>query len=158
MLHAVISLALIVAVLAVYSRVATHEFISLDDPIWITDNERVQQGLTFENIPWAFQVVLDGNWVPLTWLSHMAVVEVFGVNAGAHLLINVVLHALNSMLLFLVLAHMTRRIWPSASSTDCWAVLGRPSPSFDDGGVPVAVSNTALLYSLSPDSSPDFVA
>ena len=114
MLHAVISLALVAAVLAVYSRVATHEFISLDDPIWITDNERVQQGLTFENIPWAFRVVLDGNWVPLTWLSHMAVVEVFGVNAGAHLLINVVLHALNSMLLFLVLAHMTRRIWPSA--------------------------------------------
>ena len=113
-LHAAICLALIAVVLAVYSRVATHEFISLDDPLYITDSERVQQGLTLENIPWAFQVVLDGNWIPLTWLSHMAAVEVFGLNAGAHLLINVVLHALNSMLLFLVLAQMTRRTWPSA--------------------------------------------
>lgn len=112
--HAIICLALIAAVLAVYSRVATHEFISLDDPQWIADNERVQQGLTLENTAWAFQVFSDGNWIPLTWLSHMAAVDIFGLHPGAHLFLNVVLHSLNSMLLFLVLLHMTQRTWPSA--------------------------------------------
>ena len=109
-----ICLALTAAVLAVYGRVATHDFINYDDPLYITSNERVQEGLNLENIGWAFRATDEGNWIPLTWISHMAAFEVFGLNAGAHLLLNVLLHALSSVLLFLALGRMTGRIWPSA--------------------------------------------
>lgn len=113
-IQVVICLALTAAVFAVYGRVATHDFVNYDDPLYITGNANVQEGLTLENVKWAFQASDEGNWIPLTWISHMAAVEVFGLNAGAHLLLNVLLHALNSILLFLALGRMTGRIWPSA--------------------------------------------
>ena len=105
---------LVGVVLLVYGRVVTHEFIGYDDPLWITDNEMVQRGLSVEGIRWAFTTAEDGNWIPLTWLSHMALIESFGLSPGAHLLTNVFIHATTSGLLLLVLYSMTKRRWPSA--------------------------------------------
>ena len=83
------------ATLTVYWQVHTHEFINFDDPIYITENNYVKQGLTADGFHWAFS--LDDKqqtyWHPLTWLSHMLDVRIHGLAAGRHLLTNAVVSA-----------------------------------------------------------------
>jgi tetratricopeptide (TPR) repeat protein len=92
----------------------SHDFISYDDGIYITGNPHVRQGLTWENVGWAFSAGEAGNWHPLTWLSHMLDVQLFGLRAGWHHLASLVLHAANTLLLFLLLDRLTRAAWRSA--------------------------------------------
>ncbi len=106
--------ALAVAVFAVYWQVGDHAFIDFDDGAYVFENSRVQGGLTRPGIAWAFTTFHVANWHPLTWLSHMADVELFGPDAGWHHRVNVFFHCLNAILLFLVLADMTRAYWNSA--------------------------------------------
>jgi tetratricopeptide (TPR) repeat protein len=98
---------LAVAVMALYAPVASHEFLHWDDQLYVTDNPIVRQGLTWSGLRWAFEGFHVGNWHPLTWVSHMVDVELFGVEPGAHLLVNAFLHAVNTALLFTVLTRMT---------------------------------------------------
>ena len=109
-----ICLVLLLAVLAVYSQVATHAFINFDDPIYVTENSHVRSGLTWDGVAWAFTTFHDSNWFPITWLSHMLDVQLFGVDSGWHHLISVFLHALSTLLLFIILRRMTGARWPSA--------------------------------------------
>lgn len=106
-------LALAAATFAVYGRVAGHEFVSLDDGSYISANPQVSAGLTREGLVWAFTHFHSSNWHPLTWLSHMLDVQLFGLDAGKHHLVNVGLHALNACLCFAGLRRMTRAWWPS---------------------------------------------
>ena len=80
----------------------------------MTDQKSVMDGLTATGVIWAFSNTDASNWHPITWLSHMAAVEAFGLNAGGHHLVNLALHLANVVLLFLVLARLTRALWPSA--------------------------------------------
>lgn len=105
---------LIVAVIAVYGQVIGHHFINLDDDIYVYENPMVTAGLTTKGVAWAFTTFHAANWHPLTWLSHMLDAQVFGLNPGPHLAINVLLHILNSLLLFALLKRMTQRLWRSA--------------------------------------------
>jgi len=105
---------LTMAVGAVYWPVSSFEFLNFDDGGYVRDNWNVRPGLTAKGILWAFTTVHIGNWHPLTWLSHMADCQLFGLWAGGHHLVNVALHAANSVLVYLVLARMTSRPWPSA--------------------------------------------
>jgi tetratricopeptide (TPR) repeat protein len=100
-------LALVLAVLAAYWRVGDFDFLHFDDESYVTYNAVVQKGLTREGISWALTTFHATNWHPLTWFSHMADVEMFGMNAGWHHRVSVLLHAVNSVLLFLVLKGMT---------------------------------------------------
>jgi Tfp pilus assembly protein PilF len=106
--------ALAVATLAVYAQVISHQFISLDDDVYIRDNPMVTGGLTLKGIAWAFTTFYDSNWHPLTWLSHMVDSEIFGLNAGGPLLANVLIHVSNTLLLFLFLKRVTGASWRSA--------------------------------------------
>jgi len=101
--------------LAVYWQVIDHEFINYDDPLYITDNPYVQAGLSLETIEWSFNFTDKDQtyWHPLTWLSHILDCQLFGLNAGMHHLTNVILHVLNSVLLFLVFKRMTGALWKS---------------------------------------------
>jgi len=110
----VISCALVAAVLAVYLQVRTHDFLNFDDQKYVTDNEHVATGLTFANARWAMTALHASNWHPVTWISHMLDVQLFGVHAGPHLVVNVLLHAAASVLLFLLLNAMTHRPWRAA--------------------------------------------
>lgn len=112
MRHWIIS-SIIIATLAVYLQVANHDFIVFDDDQYVTDNPVVKQGITLEGIRWAFTSIHASNWHPLTWLSHMLDCELFGLHAGAHHLINVALHLLNTFLLFHILHRMTGALWSS---------------------------------------------
>jgi protein O-mannosyl-transferase len=112
----VIALMLAGVTLALYWPVLSHEFINYDDPDYVTENPRVRVGLTRAGLVWAF-TQLHGEytyWHPLTWLSHMLDCELFGLNAGAHHLENVVFHAANVVLLFVVLRQLTRATGRSA--------------------------------------------
>jgi tetratricopeptide (TPR) repeat protein len=105
---------LTIGTLAVFSSVRHHDFINYDDNLYVTENEHVLAGLTWQGVIWAFTATHAWNWHPLTWLSHMLDCELFGVGAGGHHLTNLLLHAANSVLLFLVLFMMTRALWRSA--------------------------------------------
>ena len=91
------------ATLAVYGQVAGHQFIVLDDQVYIQNNPMVTGGLTWKGIVWAFTTFYDSNWHPLAWIAHMADVQMFGLNAGRHLLVNALIHVANTWLLFLFL-------------------------------------------------------
>lgn len=105
---------LLLITLAVYARTLTHDFINLDDPDYVTENGLVRQGLTAAGIKWAFTTGHASNWHPITWLSHMADVELFGMHPWGHHLTNVLLHAVNTVLVFAVFFRMTRAGWRSA--------------------------------------------
>jgi protein O-mannosyl-transferase len=99
--------ALFILALAVFAQTANHQFIYFDDPLYVTENSHVKEGITVGNIIWAFSTFSASNWHPLTWMAHMVDVDLFGLNPGAHHLMNVLLHAINTIILFLVLSRLT---------------------------------------------------
>ncbi len=106
-------LALATLVCAFYYPVIHNGFIRYDDDKYITDKAPVKAGLTWATVEWAFTTYDEANWHPLTWLSHALDCELFGLNpAGPHCL-NVLLHAANSVLLFLLLQYATGFRWRS---------------------------------------------
>ena len=109
-----ICFALITFTLIIYWPVRSHDFVNYDDPDYVTENPIVQQGLTGESIAWAFKTGHSYNWHPVTWLSHLLDHELFGLKAGGHHFNNILFHAINSLLLFLILRRMTNAIWKSA--------------------------------------------
>ncbi len=93
---------------ALFAPALSHDFISFDDPVYVTSNVDVQKGVTWENIGWAFCSTAGGNyWHPLTWLSHILDCQLFGLKPWGHHLTSLLFHALNTALLFLVLNGMT---------------------------------------------------
>jgi len=108
----IIALALVIA--ALYGQVIGHQFIGYDDPEYVTDNPIVQKGLSWEGFLWAFTTFTLANWHPLTWLSHMLDVQLFGMNPGGHHLVSVLFHVLNTILVFWILRQTTGALWRSA--------------------------------------------
>ena len=97
-----------------YLPIVTHGFINYDDPDYILDNPHVKAGLTWPGIVWAFKSSsYAANWHPLTWISHMLDCQAFGLNPQGHHLMNVLFHAANSTLLFMLLYRMTGARWRS---------------------------------------------
>jgi protein O-mannosyl-transferase len=90
-----------------------NEFLNFDDPAYVTDNLHVKQGLTWESFKWVWTSGEAGNWHPLTWISHMVDVQFYGLNPMGHHATNVLLHALNTAMLFLLLRRMTGARWSS---------------------------------------------
>jgi tetratricopeptide (TPR) repeat protein len=106
----------------VYAGVGTHDFIGLDDPGYVRDNPHVLAGLTAAGVRWAFTTHLAANWHPITWLSHMLDVTIFGPTPGPPHLVNVAWHALDTVLLFLLLCQTTRAVGRSAFVAALFAV------------------------------------
>jgi protein O-mannosyl-transferase len=109
-----IALLLALVTLVVFLPVARNDFVNFDDGEYVYDNPMVENGLTLAGIKWAFTTGHAGNWHPLTWISHMLDCELFGLNAGAQHMVNVLFHAANAALLFMLLLRLTDRLWPSA--------------------------------------------
>ena len=114
------SAVLVALVLAVYWQVTDHQFLVCDDDTYVTQNPRVLQGLTWDGVRWAFQEPHAGNYHPLTWISHTADVELFGLDAGAHHLVSVVLHAATAVLLLVTLRTMTGFFWMATMLAYAW--------------------------------------
>jgi protein O-mannosyl-transferase len=119
---AAIAAALVGLVALVYGSVGSHEFVNFDDGEYVYENGQVLAGLTPSGIAWAFTTGYAANWHPLTWVSHMADVSLFGSAPGAHHLVNAALHAANAVLLFAALRALTGASWRSAAVAALFAV------------------------------------
>jgi len=109
-----IYLLLILTILVAYWQVKDFEFVGYDDGLYVTENSHVQAGLTCESIKWAFTTFHAGNWHPVTWLSHMLDIELYGLNPMGHHWTNLQIHIINTLLLFFILQYMTGALWQSA--------------------------------------------
>ena len=115
-------LALLLLTLAVYWPVCRYPFAGLDDDVVITHNPWVNGGLSLVGLRWAATTLAGTMWFPLTWISYMADVQFFGAGAGSHHLANLLIHATNSILLFLTLNALTGSRWKSAFVSAMFAV------------------------------------
>ncbi|HWB18819.1 MAG TPA: tetratricopeptide repeat protein [Phycisphaerales bacterium] len=118
-----ISISLCVLVLIVYGRTSSHEFVDYDDTQYVVQNPDVNHGITIAGLEYAFTDTRLANWHPLTFLSHMLDCQLFGLeHPGGHHLVNVLLHACNSVLVLLVLRLFTGSVWRSAFVAAIFAV------------------------------------
>jgi len=99
--------ALIVITWAVFGQTVGHEFVNFDDPIYVSENDHVRAGLSWQGVAWAFTHIHSHNWHPLTTISHMLDCQLFGLKPGAHHFVNVLLHSATAALLFFLLAQFT---------------------------------------------------
>jgi tetratricopeptide (TPR) repeat protein len=112
--NAIIFFLFSIAIFSIYLPVLHNGFIvNYDDHAYVTGNPSVREGLTYSGAIWAFTTVHSYNWHPLTWLSHMLDVQLFGLNAWGHHLINILFHIANSLLLFGILRKLTGALWRS---------------------------------------------
>src|SRR5689334_7216485 len=119
---AVALLALVVVNMFVFGAEGRFGYITLDDPLYVTSNPNIEAGLSWRNVAWAFTTGHAPYWHPLTWLSHMLDVQLFGVEAGPAHVVNVLFHIANTLLLFGWLWTTTRSRWRSAFVAAVFAV------------------------------------
>jgi tetratricopeptide (TPR) repeat protein len=112
-LSQVLCLLLVAATLVVYNRVNQNSFVNFDDDRYITENLHVRAGLGWETVRWAFSSFEQANWHPLTWISHALDCQLFRVNPVGHHYVNLLLHAINSVLLFVFVRSATGFTWRS---------------------------------------------
>jgi tetratricopeptide (TPR) repeat protein len=117
-----IALLLAAATFAVFFQVRQHEFVNYDDPAYIVDNPNLREGPSLEAVIRAFTTPHETNWIPLTWISLQIDYALYGADPAGYHLTNVALHALSSLLLFLVLSRMTGSRWRSAFVAAVFAV------------------------------------
>ena len=102
-----LSILLVVAAVFLYYPAHGHPFVNFDDNLYVSENAHVISGLRWETVKWAFTTFDQGNWHPLTWLSHAADCQFYGLDPAGHHDTNLVLHVLNVLLLFWVLQEAT---------------------------------------------------
>jgi tetratricopeptide (TPR) repeat protein len=118
------ALALAAGVIAIWGQTLSYDFVTFDDDQYVTDNPSVREGLSWAGVAYAFS---KGRYQeghpphPLTWLSHMLDVELFGLDAGGHHATNFALHAASAVLLFAALQALTGATWRSAAAAALWA-------------------------------------
>ncbi len=105
---------LVAATILAFLGVRTADFVTIDDPTYVSENLIVQRGLTAENVKWAFSTLYFNNYHPLVWLSYMAECQFFGLQPGAFHLVNLAIHLVNTLLLFMFLRRLTGELWASA--------------------------------------------
>jgi tetratricopeptide (TPR) repeat protein len=118
----IVVLMLIILTLGVYWPVQDYEFVNFDDNLYVADNYLTQSGLTYQGIIKTFTDVHTGHWHPLTILSHMLDWQLFGDNAGGHHWTSVIIHILNTILLFIFFRYVTGAIWKSAFLAALFAI------------------------------------
>jgi cytochrome c-type biogenesis protein CcmH/NrfG len=102
------------ATVLAYGNVIHNDFVSYDDVRYLFENNHVRSGLSVDGILWALTATYDGNWFPLTWISHMADMSMFGPSPLGHHLVSLGLHILNSLLLMWILVRTTGYLWRGA--------------------------------------------
>src|SRR5439155_3199000 len=99
-------LTLIAVPLAVFAAVCGHEFVDYDDTVNIYSNPHVQ-GLTWEHLRWMFtDTSYARRYMPLGWLSYALDYQLFGLNPQAFHVGNLLLHLINTVVLYFLLKHL----------------------------------------------------
>jgi len=117
-----IAVGLLLLTASVFWTVLDLPFINFDDPAYVTQNARVLEGLTWRSFVWSFGTMHSANWHPLTWLSHMMDVSLFGVAPPGHHAMNLLLHCANVFLLFMLFSRLTGAVWRSAFLAALFAI------------------------------------
>lgn len=117
-----ICVALALLVWIAFGQTIQYGFVNFDDDVYVYRNPHVTDGLTQSGARWAFTHVHSSNWHPLTWLSHMLDAQVYGLNPGGHHTTNLLIHAVTTILLFLLLWRMTGFVWRSAFVAAVFAI------------------------------------
>jgi tetratricopeptide (TPR) repeat protein len=122
-----VSLLLIVITLVAFWPVSHFEFVNYDDWTYVSKNPHLRDGLTWKGIQWAFATGVGANyhgefWIPVTYLSHLLTIELFGLDPAGHHVVNLGFHLLNTVLLFVLLRRMTGGLWPSACVAALFAI------------------------------------
>ena len=138
-----ICMLLIVVTLLVFEQVRNHEFVNLDDPLYVTENHHVKAGLSPKSFIQAFTDTPAGYWIPLTWLSLMLDFEFYGLEAGGYHLTNLLFHIANALLLFLLLKRMYSAPYSGCLPFGPTAIISNVQPSID----------ISLSFSLLPSAS-----
>ncbi len=118
-LLAILGIPLVTA--AIYAPTLGFGFLELDDDRYVTENAWVQRGLGVESLAWAATARVPSNWHPLTLVSYLVDVELWGLEPAAYHAENVAWHALNALLLLWGLRRLTGRFWPSALAVALFA-------------------------------------
>ncbi len=105
---------LMIATLSIYYPAIHFGFINFDDNGYVYENTYVSNGLNLTSIRWAFTTMEMGNWHPVTWLSYLLDSQLFGSGPAAFHVSNIIIHTLNTLLLFLLLCRLTNAIWENA--------------------------------------------
>jgi len=116
-----ICLLFVMITMAIYQQVYTHQFISLDDNLYVIENRYVQDGLSIENAEWAFTNLISGMWIPITWLSLMLDSTLFGTSPAGYHFTNLIIHLINITFLFFLLIKLTGDFWPSVFAASLFA-------------------------------------
>ena len=117
-----ISVGLALITFYAFDGALSSDFLSYDDPVYVTGNYRVMEGFTWANIVWAFEDTHTGNWYPLTWLSHMLDCQLYGLNPMGHHLTSIIIHVVNVLILFLLFWWLTGGLWQSAFAATLFAI------------------------------------
>lgn len=121
-LCAVLAVGITLCTLLVYQQVKDHDFLVWDDFEYVVENPHVRYGLSLENVIWAIKTPYASNWHPLTWMSHMLDCDLYGLNPAGHHLNNLLLHLMNTVLLFLLMIRMTSQPWQGAFVAAIFAI------------------------------------
>jgi len=111
-LRILLTLGLFIGVCFCFDPALRCDFVSYDDPSYVTRNEHVRTGFSLKNFRWALRTTEMGYWHPMAWLSHMLDVEIHGLEPQGHHLTSILIHGLNTSILFLLLTTATRSILP----------------------------------------------
>jgi protein O-mannosyl-transferase len=117
-----VCLGLIALTWLVFGQTLWHDFVNLDDHVYVSDNPLITRGLTLDGVINAFVHTHARNWHPLTTLSHMLDCQLFGLKPGGHHFTNVLVHSIAVVLLFLLLKQMTSAFWQSAFVAALFAI------------------------------------
>ena len=120
---------LVLVALALYWPATGHDFINYDDDVYVLDNPHVTSGLTWANARWALGSGYATNWHPVTWLSHMLDCQLFGLKPWGHHLTSVLLHALNAMLVFMLLQQIEEQSRKNRDTPQGRAIRPRQPPA-----------------------------
>jgi protein O-mannosyl-transferase len=117
-----ICLVLVLIIIVPYSQTSQFKFVHYDDDRYIFGNNHIQSGFDRSSVSWAFATFFASNWQPLTWLSLMLDYKMYGTSAGGYHVTNVLIHLVNTLLLFLILSRMTGGLWKSGFVAALFAV------------------------------------
>ena len=127
------AISLLLLGLLVFGRSLTFDFVPYDDPAYVTENRFVNEGLSLEGLRWAFlygsqlgdlsHQGVENLWHPLTWVSHMLDVEVFGMeSAWGHHAVNLLFYLLTSLLVMWVAGMVLKNHWAGFFVALLWMV------------------------------------
>src|SRR5437773_631908 len=117
-----VCLALIAITWLVFGQTLGHDFVDVDDHVYVYENPSITRGLSVDGVAWAFTHIHSENWHPLTMISHMLDCQLYGLKAGGHHFTNLLLHTIAVLLLFAVLRDMTGAFWRSAFVAALFAI------------------------------------